>query len=221
MNVSTIRSPMLKTSGVVLERGGRSFAKLPDVIVGPLRSLAIIGASGSGKTTALMALAGVRRPAGGTVDIEGIDIWNLGSRMRDGIRGRRVGLVFQSFHLVDALSVAENIVLGALCAGLKFDARRVDYLLDRLGIADIRTKRADRISHGQAQRTAVARALFNRPAVVLADEPTSALDDVNAAALLELLKEAAAAENAALILATHDRRVLNAVDTVVEMERLE
>ena len=89
--------------------------------------------------------------------------------------------------------------------------------VQRLGIADIARRRADRISHGQAQRLAVARALVNRPAVVLADEPTSALDDAHAAGMLALLRETAAAEGAGLVIATHDRRVIDAVDATVSI----
>jgi putative ABC transport system ATP-binding protein len=120
---------------------------------------------------------------------------------------------------VDALSVAANILLAAQCAGSPAsDAGRLDMLLERLGLTAIRNHRADRISHGQAQRVAVARALYNKPAVVLADEPTSALDDGNTAALLSLLRECAAQEGAALVIATHDRRTLQAVDKIVAME---
>jgi putative ABC transport system ATP-binding protein len=192
---------------------------LPDLEVGAGETLAIVGASGSGKTTALMALAGIRAPAQGDIAIESTDVWKLGRHERDRFRGRRIGLVFQSFHLIDALAVGANLTLAARCAGLRPDAERLDHLLDKLGIADLRTKRADRISHGQAQRVAVARALFNKPAVVLADEPTSALDDGATASLLALLKEAAASEGAGLVVATHDRRVLESVDRAVEMER--
>lgn len=209
---------VLAASGVVLARAARSFARLPDVVVRAGKSLAIVGPSGSGKTTALMALGGVRPPESGTVLIEQTDLWKLGRGARDRLRGRRIGFVFQSFHLVDALNVANNLKLAARCAGLRPEGVRVDTLLSRLGLAELRGRRADRVSHGQAQRIAVARALFNRPAVVLADEPTSALDDANAAGLLALLKETAAEESAGLVIATHDRRVLDAVDDVVEME---
>jgi putative ABC transport system ATP-binding protein len=136
------------------------------------------------------------------------------------LRGTRIGLVFQSFHLVDALTVQDNLLLAARCAGLRADLGRVEYLLSSLDLLDIRSHRADRISHGQAQRVAVARAVFNRPAVVLADEPTSALDDTNALSLLNLMKECANVERSGLVIATHDRRILNSVDAVIEMEAI-
>ncbi|MEJ0025292.1 MAG: ATP-binding cassette domain-containing protein [Rhizomicrobium sp.] len=212
---------VLTTAGVLLERGGKAFARLPDLGVAAGRSAAIIGPSGCGKTTALMALAAIRAPRHGTIRIEGTELWSLGRGGRDGFRGRRIGLVFQSFHLIDALSVRANIRMAAQCAGHPVhDPQRLERLMERLGLTAIQSRRADRISHGQAQRTAIARALMNRPAVILADEPTSALDDANTRALMALLVECAVSEGAALVVTTHDRRVLDAVDTVVAMEAL-
>jgi putative ABC transport system ATP-binding protein len=208
---------VLTTRGVTLARNGQVFASLPDLDLASGRSLAILGASGAGKTTALLALAGIRAPAGGEISVGGIAPWRLPPHRRDRFRGHRIGLVFQTFHIIDAVSVAANLALAARCAGSRSDRGRIASLLQRLGIAEIARRRADRISHGQAQRVAVARALVNRPAVVLADEPTSALDDGNAASLMALLKETAAAEGAGLIIATHDRRVIDAVDATVSM----
>ncbi len=191
---------VLQTRGVVLARNGKPVARLPDLAPAAGESLALVGPSGCGKTTALLALAGVRRPHEGKIEVDGTDIWKLGSASRDGFRGRRIGLVFQSFHLVDALSVTANIKLAARCAGsVVHEPRRLEYLLGRLGIDGVQRNRIDRISHGQAQRVAVARALFNRPALVLGDEPTSALDDTHALDLMDLLRESAASEGAALV----------------------
>jgi len=224
-------APAMSVQGLTVAREGRIFAKLPDFQIAPGRSVAIVGRSGSGKTTALMALAAIREPAAGTIEIGGINPWTLARTARDHFRSYCVGLVFQSFHLVDALSVAANIRLPARCASKLVDSRvairrvadetqRLHMLLEKLGLAEIAKRRADRISHGQAQRVAVARALFNRPAIVLADEPTSALDDGNASALFDLLKSSAISENAGLVIATHDHRILKAVDQVLEIESL-
>jgi putative ABC transport system ATP-binding protein len=210
-------STVLATRGVVLARDGRAFAALPDLAIPRGRSVAILGASGSGKTTALMALAGIRAPASGEIVVEDTVLWGLSAAARDLFRGRRIGLVFQSFHLIDAVSVATNLALAAHCAGLPPDSGRMDQLLETLQIAELRRRRADRISHGQAQRVAIARALFNKPAVMFADEPTSALDDASTARLLALLKEAAANEGAGLVIATHDRRVIDSVDETIEL----
>jgi len=217
----TAPAEQLAVRDLRLARNGKAFARVPDFSVARGKSVAMIGTSGSGKTTALMALAGIRAPEQGTIEIDGSDPWKLGRRARDHFRGRRIGLVFQSFHLVDALSVRANIWLAAQCAGYPVhDSGRLESLLERLNLTAVRNRRADRISHGQAQRVAVARALLNAPAVVLADEPTSALDDANTQALMTLLTESAASEGAALVVTTHDRRVLDRVDAVVEMEAL-
>jgi putative ABC transport system ATP-binding protein len=209
--------PVLRTQSVKLERGGAVFASLPDVALAPGQCAALIGASGSGKTTALLALAGIRRPQGGTITIEGQSLWSLPSTALDRLRGQRIGLVFQSFHLIEAVSIAENLRLAAHCAGRPLDAAHMDHLLTRLDIAALAGRRADGLSQGQKQRVALARALINRPALLLADEPTSALDDANTAALFALLIDTAKAEGAALLIATHDRRVLEAVDIIYSM----
>jgi len=220
MNQVPTDDTALIASGVVLARDGVPFAALPNLVLAKGETVALTGASGSGKTTALLALAGVRAPHAGHIAIDGTELWSLGRGARDGFRGRRIGLVFQSFHLVDALSVAANVWLAAQCARYPVqEPGRLDMLLARLDLSKVKHRRADRISHGQAQRVAVARALLNKPAVVLADEPTSALDDENAAALLKLLETAARSNDAALVIATHDRRVLNGVDKVVTMVR--
>lgn len=220
MNI-LVPDSLMTARDVALARRGRVFARLPDLNVLPGRSIALTGASGCGKTTALMALACVRAPFSGVVRLDGADVWKLGNRARDRLRGTRIGLVFQSLHLVTALTVEENLLLAARCAGLPAVRGRAGQLLAALGLSDIGGRRSDRISQGQAQRVAIARALFNRPAVILADEPTSALDDRNAFAFLELLQERATVEGAGLVVATHDRRILNAFDAVHEMETVQ
>jgi ABC-type lipoprotein export system ATPase subunit len=211
---------LLWTEGVVLQRDRKPIARLPDLRAEAGQTMALIGASGAGKSTGLLALAGVRAPAAGDVAIGSTFIWRLRAGERDRLRGQKIGLVFQSFHLVDALTVEQNVALAARCIGRTPDRQRLQDLLGRLDIFAIRRQRVDRISRGQAQRVAVARAIFNRPSVILADEPTSSLDDVAAERLIKVLQGAAAAEKAALVIATHDARVLAAVDRVHAMEPL-
>jgi putative ABC transport system ATP-binding protein len=213
-----LRDFRLETQDVRLERNGMAFARLPDLRLRSGRAVALTGVSGSGKTTALLALAGIRAPESGRIWLEASELWTLPRAHRDRLRGQRIGLVFQSFHLVDAVSVEDNLRLAATCAGLRPDRDRIRMLLEWLDIATLRRRRADRLSQGQMQRVAVARALVNKPALILADEPTSALDDGNAKALLDLLRHAASEHNAALLVATHDRRVLDAVDETFAME---
>lgn len=208
------------TLDVTLARQGRPFARLPDIALAAAQSMALLGPSGSGKTTALLALAGLRAPAAGRIVVQGRDLWSGPQGPRDRFRGRHIGLVFQSFHLIDAVSVEDNLALAARCAGLRPDQARIASLLERLGLTPIRQRRADRLSQGEAQRVALARALVNGPALVMADEPTSALDDDNTEALLALLRDTARETGAALLIATHDRRVRDQVDRAVAMEAL-
>jgi putative ABC transport system ATP-binding protein len=213
---TTSAIPRLNVRGLRLARGG-GIIEIPDFSLEAGQALALVGPSGCGKTTALMAMSLMLRPAAGTIAVDGVEPWTFAGHARDRFRGQRIGLIFQSFHLVDALSVRSNIALAARCAGRSIELQRLELLLAQLGLAEIADRRSDRISHGQAQRVAVARALMNRPSIILADEPTSALDDHNAEALLALLKASAATEGAALLITTHDRRILDKVDRIVTL----
>jgi putative ABC transport system ATP-binding protein len=204
--------PRFCSTDIALARNGRTIARVPDLALGPGKTAALVGPSGSGKTTALMAFALMRPPAHGQMTIDGVDPWKLPRRARDRYRGRHIGLVFQSFHLVDSLSVEQNVLLAGRCAGQPAAAEQAASLLARLGLSAVSHHRADQVSHGQAQRVAVARALYNKPSLILADEPTSALDDGHAEVMLQLLMEAAKEQGAALLVTSHDRRVRDRMD---------
>jgi putative ABC transport system ATP-binding protein len=167
----------------------------------------LAGVSGSGKTTLLHILAGLTTPAAGTVVVGSTDLATLAGSARDRWRGRTVGLVPQRLHLVAALDVRANLLLAQFLAGLPQDRARVDELLAAVGVADLAGRHPRELSHGEAQRVAVARAVVNRPALLLADEPTANLDDAHAAAALELLRQQALANGATLVVASHDARV--------------
>jgi ABC-type lipoprotein export system ATPase subunit len=167
----------------------------------------ILGPSGSGKTTLLHILAGVLAPSEGSVSIAGQDLDKLSASERDRFRGRQIGIVFQRLHLISSLTVLDNLLLAQYLAGKAQDQQGVRSLLLRLGLADKVDSRPYALSFGQSQRAAVARAVVNKPRLILADEPTSNLDDGNAAAALDLLMEQARSCNATLVIATHDRRI--------------
>ena len=169
-------------------------------------SIAIIGPSGCGKTTFLHLLAGLITPHSGSIKLLGEEITGLSESERDRVRGQHVGMVFQRLHLLSALSVRDNVLLGQRLARKSIDGDRVDALFERLGLSAVARHRPSELSQGQAQRVAIARALVHEPALLMADEPTSALDDHNAEEAISLLQESAAAVNAGLLIVTHDQR---------------
>lgn len=167
----------------------------------------MLGPSGSGKTTLLHVLAGILRPSAGSTSIAGQDLHALSAAELDRFRGRNIGIVLQRLHLLPSLTVAENVQLAQFLAGLPQDHARVHEVLAGLDLADKADVRPHELSHGQAQRAAIARAVVNRPRLLLADEPTSNLDDARCAQALDLLLSQAAACGATLVIATHDQRV--------------
>lgn len=167
----------------------------------------VIGPSGSGKTTMLHLLAGVLRPQSGSVSIAGQALGGMSQAALDRFRGQHIGIVLQRLHLVASLTVARNLALAQYCAGVSQDKARVDEVLVNLGLGDKTNAYPRELSHGQAQRVAVARAVINRPKLILADEPTSNLDDANCEQARALLVEQASACGATLVIATHDGRL--------------
>lgn len=179
--------------------------------------VAVTGESGSGKSTLLLCLAGILRPDGGEVSFEGKQLTRLSDTELSELRRTHFGFVFQLGHLVPDLPAVVNVALPLLLGGARrAEAERLamDWL-DRLGVVGVADRKAGEMSVGQAQRVAVARALIARPRVVFADEPTGSLDSKNAAAVLELLLDAAREQGAAVLLATHSRSVAGAADRTV------
>src|SRR5688572_23226790 len=166
-----------------------------------------MGPSGSGKSTLLAIIAGLLSASAGTVRVGGTEVTALGPSDRDRYRAREVGLVPQTLHLIGVLSVRENLALARDLAGLPADWSAIDGSLAALGLEALAGRRASRLSVGEAQRAAIARAVVNRPKLILADEPTAALDDANCDKAIALLQEQARACGATLVVATHDHRV--------------
>ena len=182
--------------------------------------LLVLGDSGSGKTTLLHVLAGVLRPDAGRVEVAGQDLYALSEAERDRFRGRHLGLVFQRLHLLGALTVAQNLRLAPALAGLPVEEARVREVLAVLDLSEKADAHPRALSVGQQQRVAIGRAVMNRPRVLLADEPTAALDDRRAAAVLDLLVSQAEAHGATLVVATHDRRIMDAFDTRLVLDEV-
>jgi len=185
--------------------GGRGGARVRSLVVGAGERVLLVGGSGSGKSTLLHLIAGLIDPQRGTVRIGGQDLHALRGARRDTFRGRHIGVVFQSFHLLRGFSAIENVM-----AGMMFGTRprgehrtRAAALLDELGISE-HDADAEELSVGQRQRVAVARALACEPTLVLADEPTASLDPANASGAVELLQSVCAQHDAALVCVSHD-----------------
>lgn len=167
----------------------------------------MLGPSGSGKTTLLHVLAGILRPSSGQVSVAGQELTALSPAALDHFRGKNVGVVLQRLHLIDSLTVTKNLLLAQYMAGEAQDAGRVREVLASLDMADKANARPHELSFGQAQRVAVARAVVNKPKLLLADEPTSNLDDGRCMQVLDLLLAQAQACGATLVIATHDQRI--------------
>jgi putative ABC transport system ATP-binding protein len=168
-------------------------------------AVAVMGPSGSGKSTLLNVIAGLDRPTRGTVEVAGVRLDRLSETGLARFRRTHIGIIFQFFHLLDELTVRDNVVLPAQLTGVRpGPARtRAAELLDVLGLGGLADTYPARLSGGQRQRVAIARALMNRPALLLADEPTGAIDATAAAEVRELLRELNT-DGQTLVLVTHD-----------------
>ncbi|MFQ5490924.1 MAG: ABC transporter ATP-binding protein [Phycisphaerae bacterium] len=170
----------------------------------PGESAVIMGPSGSGKSTFLNIIGTLERPSGGKLTLDGTDPFALTEPELAGFRNRRVGFIFQDHHLLPQCTVLENVLLPTLAEkGAVGDTERARKLLERVGLSDRLDHRPAELSGGERQRTAIARALINRPALVLADEPTGNLDRTTAQAVADLLAELPAEEQAVLLVVTH------------------
>ena len=176
-----------------------------DLTVGRGEALALVGPSGSGKSTLLHLAGGLDRPDAGTIRVDGRDLAGLSVGERARLRRRQIGFVFQFFHLVPGLTVAENVGLPLLLDGRRDRHGRVDDLLDRLGLAQRSRHESSQLSGGEMQRVAIARALVAEPALVLADEPTGNLDTAIGAVILDVLIGAVSEAGCALVMVTHDQ----------------
>jgi len=191
--------------------------------VSPGEFVAVQGPSGCGKSTLLLVAGGLLKPDSGSVKLGDYQLYSLNTNERAAVRNRQIGFVFQQFHLIPYLSVTDNVLAPAIAGGTNDGtargnslASRADQLTQELGLADRRRHMPNELSSGERQRTALARALFNRPALLLADEPTGNLDAENSQIALNHMRQFAR-DGGSVLMVTHDPQAVAAADRVVEI----
>jgi ABC-type lipoprotein export system ATPase subunit len=198
-------------------RAARRVLDGADLVVGAGEIVAILGRSGSGKSTLLHLIGGLDRPDAGTITVAGEPVTGASEKELSSLRRRRIGFVFQFFHLLPELSGEGNVLLAGRVRGARPEAaERGRELVDRLGLRDVADSLPSRLSGGEQQRFAIARALVNDPAVLLADEPTGNLDVVAGAEVLRLLR-AGADEGRAVVMVTHEAAAADIADRVLTL----
>lgn len=212
---------LLELNSLVRRYGDRTVLRVDAWRVPAARHSLVLGASGSGKSTLLHLIAGLISPSEGQITVSGQRFSDLSGRERDAFRGRHLGIVLQNLHLIGALSLRDNLRLAQSLAGRAIEPDWIAQLLDQVGLISLARQKPEMLSHGERQRAAIARALVNRPTLLLADEPTSALDDDNAHNVMELLLRQATLSGATLIVATHDQRIAPHFDDRLVLEAYE
>ncbi len=214
-------APLLQVRGLgrVYGRGEAAVTALQDVNFSVERGsfVSIVGPSGSGKSTLLHLIGGVDRPTAGTVFVDGTDLGTLPESRLAVFRRRQIGLVYQFYNLIPALTVEENLTLPLLLDRRPIDRGHLMELAARLGLADKLHALPNQLSGGQQQRVSVGRALITRPALLLADEPTGNLDTKNSAAILALLQQFHRQLGQTLLLITHDPAIARQADRVLSL----
>lgn len=180
--------------------------------------VAIVGTSGSGKSTLLHMLGGLDRPTGGSVEVDGKEIFSLKDEELTIFRRRKIGFVFQNYNLVPVLNVDENIVLPVQLDGKTPDASYIDSIIETLGLKRKLENLPNNLSGGQQQRVAIARALASKPAIILADEPTGNLDSKTSQDVLGLLKVTSQKYGQTIVMITHNEEIAQLADRIIRIE---
>jgi putative ABC transport system ATP-binding protein len=213
---------MIELRGVkkIYQSGGLYVEALKNInlIIEQGEMVVIGGVSGSGKSTLLNLLGAMDRTTEGTITIDGEDITGYSQSALTDFRARKVGFIFQSFHLIPSLNVYENIVVPMKLKGQRFERDRVLELIDRVGLKEHIRHKPDELSGGQRQRVAIARALVHNPPYVMADEPTANLDSMTAQNIVGLLKELNRNLKVTIIFASHDQGILENIDRKIRLK---
>jgi putative ABC transport system ATP-binding protein len=193
---------------------------IPRLAVDAGEQVVIRGRSGGGKTTLLNAIAGLATVDAGRIALSGTDITRIPEIGRDRFRARHIGFVFQTFNLLAGFTALENVLLGMTFTGQPRDTKRAVSLLERVGLGHRLAHKPAALSVGEQQRVAVARALVNRPVLLLADEPTANIDPAHQQQVIDLLREVCRDENVAMLLVTHADEVAKQFERVEHLEKL-
>jgi len=177
--------------------------------------VAIVGASGSGKSTLLHMIGGVDKPTSGTIEINGVNIYELNEAKQAEFRRKEVALIYQFYNLIPVLNVEENMCLPIKLDSKKVDNQKLDKLIESLGLEEKRKNLPNELSGGQQQRVAIGRSLLQSPKLLLADEPTGNLDSQNSKEIIDLLKKANKEYNQTILLVTHDSSIAKQADRII------
>lgn len=208
---------MLEVQGLAKRYGEVTVFRDVSLAVAAGEFVAIVGESGVGKSTLLNCMAGLDRWDEGRIVVAGTDLASLDDEGRALLRRRQLGFVFQAFHVLPHLDVAQNVALPLLLLQ-KPDPARVEAMLEAVGLAGLGARLPQELSGGQLQRVAIARALVHGPRLLLADEPTGNLDPATAARVLDVLRDQARASGAALVLVTHSSAAAGRADRVLKLQ---
>lgn len=210
----------LKKDFLLPDRSRLPVLDVPSFFIADGEQTVLIGESGGGKTTFLHCIAGIMAPTSGSVSIDGIGVSELSEAGRDRVRAAKLGYVFQTFNLLAGFTALENVRLGMAFANKRHDKNRAMELLRRVGLGDRMHHKPAALSVGQQQRVAVARALANKPRLLLADEPTANIDPGNQQKIIDLIRECCREENVAILMVTHSLQVAEQFDRVEKLDQI-
>lgn len=215
LDLENVKKSYLEPNGHILP-----ILNIPRFTLARAEQMALVGPSGCGKTTLLQVITGISRADAGIIRLDGVDIASLSEAGRDRVRAAKLGYVFQTFNLLPGFTALENVLLGMTFARGRRDGRLARELLERVGLGHRAHHKPQALSVGEQQRVAVARALANRPALVLADEPTANVDRANQGKIVELMCGTCREFGTALIMVTHTPEVAGKFDRVDAFDQI-
>jgi ABC-type lipoprotein export system ATPase subunit len=208
---------MLSVKELTFSYSSRNSFVFPDLYCPGGNNLLVHGASGSGKTSLLHLISGILRPLSGSIRVNNTEITALSARALDRFRGQHIGMIFQQHYFFRGMDVIENLVAAQKLSGSEIDKKYLDKLMHDFDIYLLKNTKPEALSQGEQQRFSIARALANKPLLVLADEPTSSLDDQNCTTFVDMIKRSKINNHASWVIATHDNRLKEHFDNVYSL----